>query len=315
MITLIVPTRNRAHTLRRVGETFYRQRLVDEIIFVDDCGSDDSHEVIAALAQRFPHVRTRVLRHEERRGAAASRTDGYTNATNEFVLFCDDDVFLEPGYAETCLAKLQATGAAIVSGRLVHKRANQTPEAAIVAFGNGSSSAAPFKRLFCEFRVEARFDGDLTLPLTHSVILTRRSLLETYGYDPFYSRGNGYREESDFQMNAFVHGETILMTNATHCVELSRQENPSGGQRVSRLQRLFWNVYYTNYFYRKYWPAYAARIDLRVPRPVAIGAFAFYQVYVLFLRPAGRLVRETISARRPTPAAAAPQAPLLSRRR
>lgn len=314
MITLIVPTRNRAHTLSRVGESFYTQRLVSEIIFVDDGGSDGSSQVIAGLAQRFPHVRTRLLRHEERRGAAACRTAGYTSASNEFILYSDDDVYLEPGYAETCLAKLQATGAAIVSGRLVHKRPDQTPEAAIAAFGNGRSAAAPFRRLFCEFRVDARFDGDLTLPLTHSVILTRRRLLETYGYDPYYARGNGYREESDFQMNAFVNGETILMTNAVHCVELSRQENPSGGQRIGRLQRLFWNVFYTNYFYRKYWDRYAARVGLRVPRPMAIGAFAVYQVYVLFFRPAGRLVTEALSARRPVPPSPPPAA-LLSRRR
>ncbi len=58
MITLIVPTRNRAHTLRRVGDSFYTQEPVTEIIFVDDGGSDDSASVIADLAARFPLVRT-----------------------------------------------------------------------------------------------------------------------------------------------------------------------------------------------------------------------------------------------------------------
>lgn len=314
MITLIVPTRNRAHTLRRVGESFYTQRLVTEIIFVDDGGSDETPDVVAQLAQRFPHVRTRVLRHDERRGAAACRTIGYKNASNEYILYSDDDVYLEPGYAEVCLAKLQSGKAAIVSGRLVHKRPNQTPEAAIAAFGVGSAVVAPFRRLACEFRVDARFEGDLALPLTHSVILTRRALLETYGYDSYYARGNGYREESDFQMNAFVNGETILVTNAVHCVELSRQENPSGGQRTGRLQRLFWNVYYTSYFFRKYYDRYAARVDLRVPRQLAVGVFAVYQVYVLFVRPARRLIEEALKPVQPTPAAAAAQGSLLPRR-
>jgi glycosyltransferase involved in cell wall biosynthesis len=285
MITLIVPTRNRAHTLRLVGETFYRQEGVSEIIFIDDAGTDDSPAVIAELAARFPEIPTQLLRNEERRGAAFSRTRGYKTATNAYIMYCDDDVYLEPGYARTCLDKLEKTGASIVSGRLVHKRASQSWQAAIEEFGYGTSRRAPFKKLFCEFRIEAKFRGDLTAPLTHSVIVTPKELLEKYGYDSFYARGNGYREESDFQLNAFVNGHTILVTNDVHCVELSRQENPSGGQRVGRLQRLFWAIYYTNYFYRKYYSRYAERLGLPVPRHLAIAAFALYQVHVLFIKP------------------------------
>jgi glycosyltransferase involved in cell wall biosynthesis len=300
MITLVIPTRNRAHTLRLVGESFYRQDGVTEIIFVDDGGSDETPAVLAELSARFPAISTRILRNSERRGAAYSRTAGFESASNEYVMFCDDDVHLEAGYARTCLAKLETTGASIVSGRLVHKRANQSPEAAIEEFGYGSSRQDPFRPLFIEFRVEAIFSRDITLPLTHSVILTRRALLKQFGYDPFYSKGNGYREESDFQMNAYINGHTILVTNDTHCVELSRQENRTGGQRVNRLSRLYWNVYYTSYFYRKYYDRYAERAGLNVPRPVALAAFAVYQLYQLFVRPAGKLFRQVIG-RTPAP--------------
>lgn len=289
MITLIVPTRNRAHTLRRVGDSFYTQDPVTEIIFVDDGGSDDSASVIADLAARFPQVRTRILHNNRRRGAAFSRIRGFEQATNEFVLFCDDDVVLAPNYAATCLQKLQLTGAAIVSGRLVNKLAHETPEEAIANFRERAVARTPFRRIVCEFKVEAKFDGDIRMPLTHSVILTRKALLQELSYDPFYAKGNGYREESDFQMNAFVNGHDILVTNDTYCVELSKQENPSGGQRVSRLSRLYWNVYYTNYFYGKYYARYARRVGLRTPKPAAIALFAVYQVYALFVRPLQRL--------------------------
>ncbi|MGE5537044.1 MAG: glycosyltransferase family 2 protein [Gemmatimonas sp.] len=289
MITLVVPTRNRAHTIRIVGESFYRQRLVSEIIFVDDGGTDDSHQVIAEIAARFPETRTVVLRNERRMGAAYSRIRGYENATNEYVMYTDDDIYIAPGYAATCLGKMQSTGAAIVSGRrAVFKRGDQTPEQAIAAFGNGLSNLPPVRKYVCEFREDARFDGDVEMPLTNPVILTRKSLLQELSYDPFYSKGNGFREESDFQMNAFVNGHKILVTNDAFCVELSRAENNSGGNRVNHLARAFWNVYYTNYFYRKYWDRYAARMGLRIGRRTAVALYALYQVQALFIRPIKR---------------------------
>jgi glycosyltransferase involved in cell wall biosynthesis len=296
MITLVIPTRNRAHTIRLVGESFFRQKLVTEIIFVDDGGADDTHQVVADLANRFPNVHARVLRNDRRMGAAYSRIRGYESAINEYILYSDDDIYLESGYAAACLAKMEATGASIVSGRrAVFKRADQSPEEAIAAFGNGLSSLSPFRALVCEFREDARFDGDISLPLTNPVILTRKSLLQELSYDPFYAKGNGFREESDFQMHAFVKGHTILVTNDAHCVELSRQENPSGGNRVNHFTRLFWNIYYTNYFYRKYFDRYARRIGLPIERRTAIVIFAFYQCHALFSRPLLRRIRARMS--------------------
>jgi hypothetical protein len=58
---------------------------------------------------------------------------------------------------------------------------------------------------------------------------------------------------------------------------------------VSRLSRLYWNVYYTNYCYGKYYARYARRVGLRTPRVAAIAVFAVYQVYALFVRPLQRL--------------------------
>lgn len=296
MITLVVPTRNRAHTIRLVGESFFRQRLVTEIIFIDDGGSDDTHQVVADLARRFPNVQARVLRNERRMGAAYSRIRGYEAAVNDYILYSDDDIYLEAGYAVACFDKMQATGASIVSGRrAVFKRADQSPEEAIAAFGNGLSSLPPFRTLVCEFREDARFDGDVSLPLTNPVILTRKALLQELSYDPFYAKGNGFREESDFQMHAFVKGHTILVTNDAHCVELSRQENPSGGNRVNHFTRLFWNVYYTNYFYRKYFDRYARRVGLPFGRRTAIAIFAVYQIHALFGRPILRRIKARVS--------------------
>ncbi len=54
MITLIVPTRNRAHTLRLVAPSYFAQEDVSELIFVSDAGDDDTPAVIAEIARQFP---------------------------------------------------------------------------------------------------------------------------------------------------------------------------------------------------------------------------------------------------------------------
>src|ERR671912_2326530 len=103
---MVVPTRNRAHTLRVVAPSFYAQEGVEEIVFVDDGSTDDTQAVLADLAARHPRVRTVVMRNAERQGASACRNRGVAALSSAHVLFCDDDEMLEAGYARTCLRKL-----------------------------------------------------------------------------------------------------------------------------------------------------------------------------------------------------------------
>ena len=285
MITMVVPTRDRAHTLRQVIPSYYEQDLVSEIVFVSDAGSDASEAVVMQCAARYPHVATHFLRNAERSGASYSRNVGISRARNDFILFCDDDEYLEAGYAATCLKKLVAYKAGAVSGRRVYMRSGETQEQALHRFGNGVRHSRPFRALICEYVNAARFDGDIRLPITNAIILTPRHLLRQFPYDGFYAQGNGYREESDYQMNLFVHGHDIVVTNDCHSSHLPTQQVRSGGQRTSAWKRIYWSVYYTRYFFGKYYPRYAGRMKMKWPQWVAICAFTVFAVYREVLRP------------------------------
>ena len=202
MITLVVPTRNRAFTLKVVAPSYFEQDMVDEIIFVDDAGSDTTPELISGLAERYPDVRAKVVRNPLRLGASQCRNIGVSHAQNDMILFCDDDEYLQPGYARTCLEKLQQHKAGAVSGRRVYMQPGETPESAIRRFGTGLRQAHPFRYLICEMTNGAKFDGDLSVPFTNAVILTRRTLLLRFPFDGYYARGNGYREETDYQIES-----------------------------------------------------------------------------------------------------------------
>jgi glycosyltransferase involved in cell wall biosynthesis len=285
MISLVVPTHNRSYTLQRVAPSYFTQDDVDEIVFVDDGGHDDTAQVLANVAEKHPKMRWQLLRNEQRQGAAQARNIGVQACRNEYILFCDDDEYLEPGYARTCLAKLTHYGAGAVSGRRVYMTEGETPAQAILRFGNGLRNTAPFRSVVCEYVNGARFDGDIQLPITNAVILTRRALLLMHPFDPSYVEGNGYREETDFQMNLYVHGHDIWVTNDTHSVHLPASFVHKGGQRTSAWHRIYWQNRYTQHFFGKYYTAYARRRGLVTPRFAALAAFFVFSLYKEFVHP------------------------------
>ncbi len=285
MITMIVPTCNRAHTLQGVAASYYEQNLVSEIVFVSDGGTDHTESVIRYHERRYRNVKTQWIRNSERKGASYCRNLGVSLAHNEFILFCDDDEYLQADYASRCLDKLIATGAGAVSGRRVYMRANESPDQAVRRFGSGVRKVAQFRALICEYVNAAHFEGDIRLPVTNAIILTRKCLLERFPFDAFYARGNGYREESDYQMNLFVHDYDIVVTNDCHSIHLPPSQVRSGGQRVSGWKRFYWSVYYTRYFYGKYYHRYARRMGLRWPMWFAMLTFVVFAAYRETLRP------------------------------
>ena len=285
MITLIVPTRNRAHTLRKVLDSYFVQEEIDELIFVIDGGSDETPEVIYEASLRHPNKAVKVLENNPRVGASESRNVGVRQARNEFILFCDDDEYLESNYSTTCLRKLHAVGVGAVSGRRVYMRPGETVAGAILRFGEGIRTAPPYRPIICEYVNGARYSGDISLPFTNAIILTRKDLLERFPFDSYYARGNGYREETDFQMNLFVHGFKIVASNDCHSVHLPMSEVRTGGQRASKLQRLRWSIYYTSYFFEKYYERYARLMGLKVPRSIALLSFSVFAAYKEIVRP------------------------------
>jgi glycosyltransferase involved in cell wall biosynthesis len=299
VITLIVPTRNRAHTLREVAPSYFQQEGVTEIIFVSDAGTDDTPALIEQLARAHPTVKTRLLTNSRRLGASESRNVGVREAAGEYILFCDDDEYLEPGYAQTCHRKLLELNAGAVSGRRIYLDEGESLTQALRRFGAGLRRSRPFRFLICEYVNAAQYSGDVQLPITNAIILTRKSLLQKFPFDSHYATGNGYREESDFQMNLFTNGYSIYATNERHSFHLPLSRVRSGGQRTHALRRIYWSIHYTRYFFRKYYSAYASRVGLRVPRWVALCAFGAFAIYRDSLRPVAYAIgKQTVYRRR-----------------
>lgn len=91
-VSVVIPTFNRAHVLRRSIASVLDQTYVDlELIVVDD-GSSDGTDV---LVQGIFDSRLRYIKQPKNRGVSAARNRGIAEARGEWLAFLDsDDVWL-----------------------------------------------------------------------------------------------------------------------------------------------------------------------------------------------------------------------------
>ena len=94
-VSVVIPTYNRAHMIRRAIDSALAQIVPgDEIIVVDDGSTDDTASVVAPYGDRIRFVRT------ENGGPGASRNQGIRRATRDLIAFLDSDDEWMPGKLE-----------------------------------------------------------------------------------------------------------------------------------------------------------------------------------------------------------------------
>ena len=109
-VSVVVPTRNRSSRLERLARALEAQALPAssfDVVFVDDASTDDTREVLEALAARTA-LDVRVISQPSRTGPAAARNAGWKATSAAVVAFTDDDCIPTPQWL---LAGLDALAA------------------------------------------------------------------------------------------------------------------------------------------------------------------------------------------------------------
>lgn len=91
-VTIIIPVYNVAAYIFRCLESVSHQTFQDlEVLFVDDCGTDDSMQIIKdyLVSHRFPDYK--IISHQKNGGLSAARNTGLRYATGNYVYFLDSD--------------------------------------------------------------------------------------------------------------------------------------------------------------------------------------------------------------------------------
>jgi hypothetical protein len=168
--SVVIPTHNRARLVERAVDSALREGA--EVVVVDDASADDTPQAMARLVETQPGVRYERL--AQNRGPCHARNVGIDLATNELVLFLDDDDALMPG-----------------GGDVIRRVASEHPSYDLYLhnclYPDGRPSIAESRGLeACRYEewLTGRFDGELKP-------VVRRELFADYRFPDTGASGEG----------------------------------------------------------------------------------------------------------------------------
>jgi len=295
LVSAVLPTYNRADQLERVLGSYVSQAGVKEVIVVDNGSVDRTPDVLRDWSAREP--RLRVVRLEVNKRQAGARNAGADAATGDYVFYGEDDYELTPHQVSTLLDHLDRSGADLIAGRRINVLPGEPYEAALRRVDTYRDPIIEHWAMVGNHHMNTGVD--VAVPFLDACALIRRPVFEHLSFDMDF-KGNGWREETDFQLGALASGFRLV-----HCPHTLGFHSPGGvgkkqgGSRSrSRLNYELWVIRNNARFLRKHWKFLrSGQRELRVAPmlevTVAIQA-------ALRLARAGRKFSRTAS-HRPTP--------------
>lgn len=114
-VSIIIPVYNSEKYLRKCVESILNQSYKNlEIIIIDDGSKDKSYELIKKLEEENPNIIRGFT--QENQGVASTRNNGVQYATGEFIMFSDNDDYLDVDCVETFVKEIVKEEADIIVG-------------------------------------------------------------------------------------------------------------------------------------------------------------------------------------------------------
>lgn len=106
LVSIVLPSYNRAHLIGKSIETCLLQTLQDiELIVVNDCSTDNTREIVESYVARDPRVR--LINNDKNLKLPASLNKGFDNATGKYFTWTSDDNLYSPNALELLSSALE----------------------------------------------------------------------------------------------------------------------------------------------------------------------------------------------------------------
>lgn len=116
-ISIIIPVYNAEKHIEKCARSLFEQTLFSvEYIFVDDCSSDNSVDVVKTVLNDYPERKEQCvfLCLDKNSGPATARNKGLEEAKGDYIYFCDADDWLDSSMLEEMLSLAEKEKADIV---------------------------------------------------------------------------------------------------------------------------------------------------------------------------------------------------------
>lgn len=261
LITIGILCFNAENTILRALKGAVEQTWKNiEIVIVDDSSTDQSAQIIADFIKEHPDVRQ--IRHEENRGASASRQTLINHAKGDFIAFFDDDDVSLPERLKTQHEKIlsyeQLTGATLIacyaSGKRLYPNGYEIDIQAIGSKPQIPVGVAVANRLLFYGGHSDHFYGAGTP--TCSLMARKNTFEYIGGFDPALRRV----EDVDFAIRlALASGhfigcpEKLFIQYATDTTDKSPEKNYAAEIQLTEKYKDYL-ISVKRYYYAKKWP-------------------------------------------------------------
>lgn len=261
-ISVVVPSYNRAHLLKRTLPTYINQEDVIELILVDDCSPDDTEKVVKELQNEYPQIR--YFRNQKNSKQTYSKNVGILNAVGDYIYFGDDDSILMPDSIHYLKETILKYNVQICGAKALYLPDGYTgseydyvrevdvlcPEGKkIVDIGN----------LCAKFIYSV--SEPVTVPFCHASALVETDLARKVMFDTGYT-GNAYREETDFFVRCTFQGAEIMYDSRAVQLNLPRRTAHGGAHSGGRLKWYKSAVRNNWYFLDKNWDSLRKKYNI-----------------------------------------------------
>lgn len=223
IVSLVIPTYNRKHTLIKVIDSYLCQGNLKELIFVNDGSTDDTYEYLKSLRASVSNPVIKIENHPKNLGLPRARNTGISIASGDFIMMGEDDVILREDYVSTLVNCLLDSEADIIAGRILYSKNGETLDETIERCNKYKSKIINYWAMSVMHSMP--FSEHIELPFFHSIGLGKAEFYKKVLYSPEFVA----REETDFYIRAGKEGAKLILCPHTMCFHLPQDKGKGGG--------------------------------------------------------------------------------------